>query len=439
MHLGSRKNACTLATSILLAAALALPAGASVWSGSSGNWSSDGNPGWNGTGVPNGIGAVATFSAGSLNVTNDVNPTLGTIERTGSSSGTPQVVGGTITMNQDGAGSGHATISNSSTDTGSTRLGFSSALTLVLADDLLFSNTSATTGSYSIGLSSKITGSGNVTVYNELNSASVGSVSLSGASDFTGSVLVQKGALTFTNTALGNASNVVTLGSAGNGSATLMSTGSNTNLQSDVVVASGTGGTLLLGSNHASSTATSTFGGGITLNDNLSITSVKPAGGIVAFTGNVSGVGGLTKVGSGEATLEGVNTYAGDTVVSEGTLTIVDGSELRFNIEDGGNSNGVQGTATVSFDGLFRIDISALNDTAGTWNIVDVGSLTESFGSNFGLAFVGGPSFSNDGGGLYSSSDWQFSTATGNLTLVPEPASMLLMAIGGALLYRRRA
>jgi hypothetical protein len=85
-------------------------------------------------------------------------------------------------------------------------------------------------------------------------------------------------------------------------------------------------------------------------------------------------------------------------------------------------SNGILGSGSVSLDGLFSLDSSALSATSGVWDLVDVDNLTETFGSNFGLRLLGETSaFSNAGGGVYSYSnaagDWSFSEATGQLVL----------------------
>ncbi len=47
-----------------------------------------------------------------------------------------------------------------------------------------------------------------------------------------------------------------------------------------------------------------------------------------AYSGNLSGLGSLTKVGTGTFTLAGTNTYTGFTVVSNGTLTLTSGALL---------------------------------------------------------------------------------------------------------------
>jgi autotransporter-associated beta strand protein len=141
--------------------------------------------------------------------------------------------------------------------------------------------------------------------------------------------------------------------------------------------------------------------------------------------------------GTSSLILGGVNTYIGDTTVTAGTLQLTSAGELRFRLQNGNVSNGILGSGSVSLDGLFRLDGSALSATSGVWNLVDVDNLTETFGSTFGLRLLGeDESFNDDGDGEYSYSNsagnWSFSEATGQLVLVPEPGAFALAGIGVA-------
>jgi autotransporter-associated beta strand protein len=163
-------------------------------------------------------------------------------------------------------------------------------------------------------------------------------------------------------------------------------------------------------------------------------------------TGTFSGVigqfsgrtGSVTKIGAAMLTLSGTNTYTGDTTVNAGTLALASTGELMFLVRNGNVANRILGTGAVTLDGTLRLNVSNVTDTVGTWNLVNVSTLGETFGSTFGLKLTDNTTFSNDGGGSYSSGNWSFSTATGNLTLIPEPGSAALLLGAGALLLARR-
>ena len=404
-------RAAAVAAALLLAA----PAGASTWNGAGADWSSDGDPGWNGTGVPNGVGAVANIPAGSgsgndITVTG-VSPTVGTIEQFGTGNVTRSISTGTITLNEDGAGAGHATISNIATNA-SNRLGFSSSITLTLADDLLISNTSASTGSYSIGASGKINGTGNLTIYNVSNSTSSGPISLSAANSFVGNVFIQKGSLNWTSTALGNSSNAITLGSSGDGSATMYSTGSLNSLAGGITVAGGTGGTLVIGSLHKG-----IYSGAVTLNGDLTVRAddVDTGTDYVEFSGGLSGVGGLDKIGVGRVILSAANAYAGGTTVSEGILSI------------GASSNLGGGALVIATDAVLDLDAAVAGTVQGTVDSLSLGGTPYTAPGTYGTT-ASGADYQDD----------TFFSGTGTVELVPEPATVGLLAIGGAVLRRRR-
>lgn len=178
--------------------------------------------------------------------------------------------------------------------------------------------------------------------------------------------------------------------------------------------------------------------------DDLANTSVNVlAGGAIidsnGFTFTISealldggGGGGLTKNGLGTLTLAGANTFAGNTVVNGGSLTLSSTSELRFVIGASGVNNSVGGTGGVSFNGLFKFDLSAAA-SVGTWNVVSVSTLSESFGSTFSV-----DGFTDNLDGTWSQGDFTFSELTGTLTAVPEPGTLGLALLAAASLLAVR-
>lgn len=141
---------------------------------------------------------------------------------------------------------------------------------------------------------------------------------------------------------------------------------------------------------------------------------------------------GLTKSGSGTITLNGANTYTGNTVVSAGTMILADNARLAFKVGANGVSNQVSGTGTLTLDGDFVFDLSSAAIALGnTWNIVNVGTLVETFSSTFSVV-----DFTDAGGNLWEKTSggvtYQFSEATGNLviTAVPEPSAWALAGLG---------
>ena len=413
------------------------------------NWTT----GWTGGGsvYPQLAGDVAQKTSGaSAALTQNVGApvTVGTFLVGGNSSSAWTITPTSeIILNDGGAGAAAVTV-NSSIVSG--RIVFAAG-TLTLADNLLITNTTSTAGN-AIQINSTLGGAGNITINNSSNSVTAGNVFFStGVNTFAGNVAIDKGAVTFNNKAsFGNvASNLITLGSLGGGGATLVvtsstGTGAVNAISNNIAVASGSGGTLTLGSTSVASTGGANYSGSVTLNGDLTTLSAFTGTGILIFSGALTGTGNLAVTGT-STRFQGVNTYTGNTVISASAASFASGSELRFNLANGGVTNGLSGSGTVALDGLFRLDISGVSDVTGSWNLVNVTTLTETFNpSTFGLAFVGEATFTSGNGGVtYTSGGWTFDTATGNLSLqaIPEPGTLCLLgfAAGTALtLYRRR-
>jgi autotransporter-associated beta strand protein len=197
-----------------------------------------------------------------------------------------------------------------------------------------------------------------------------------------------------------------------------------TNILPPTTALSVTGGTLDLGG--LSQQVASLDGGGSIINskpDSAAVLTLNPASGSTTFSGVIGGGAGklgLVKTGAGTQVLVGANTYSGDTTVNGGSLVLAAGGGLRFVVTNA-TSNRLTGGGSVTLDGTFSIDTSAVTSTTGTWSLVDVTNLTETFGANFGLA-----GFTRDVDGLTwtkttSGKAWTFSKTTGELTLAAVP------------------
>jgi len=67
---------------------------------------------------------------------------------------------------------------------------------------------------------------------------------------------------------------------------------------------------------------------GLNMEIKVPVSKVDTSSGNVALTGNISGVGGLAKLGGGELTLSGTNSYQGGTAINDGTVSIANDNAL---------------------------------------------------------------------------------------------------------------
>ncbi|MBN8711336.1 MAG: hypothetical protein BGO12_09685 [Verrucomicrobia bacterium 61-8] len=233
--------------------------------------------------------------------------------------------------------------------------------------------------------------------------------------------------------------------------------GNNTNTGINVGALTGSGAVVKNGNGYAKMTAANANTYSVTINDGtLSYASVSMAGagditvnsgGVLDYSsggnatyGNIiSGAGSVTKGLTGTLTLTGSNTYTGNTTVTTGTLVLADDSQTKFVIGASGVNNKITGVANLTLDGDFVFDLSGAGINLGdSWNIVDVGTLSETFGSTFSvLGFT--DNLDNTWTKINAGTTYRFSETTGVLTVVPEPSTWALLAVSGmTLLFLRQ-
>jgi autotransporter-associated beta strand protein len=163
---------------------------------------------------------------------------------------------------------------------------------------------------------------------------------------YSGGTTVSAGTLEFGRTgSLGSGD--ITLGSVGGGDASLLNYLGGWTLSNNVIVASGSGGTLTLGYTSTASFS-GIFAGNITLNDHLTLRSDASDGFAMRITGSISGGFNLTKTGAGMVRIENNNPdYIGTTTISSGTVQL--GSFA-------GSANGSLGNGDVINHGTLRLN-----------------------------------------------------------------------------------
>jgi autotransporter-associated beta strand protein len=415
-----------------------------TWIGpSDGSWNNAAN--WSPATVPNGAGVIADFrpsvaNATPMSTTQDVSggATVGTLTLAGTAAqGWTVRLSELLRMNNSGNG---AVISNVNTAAGNYQLLISGgSRPIILADNLAVTNTSGSTASNSISINVAISGTGNVTFNNVNNNINMGQILLApiGISNFVGTSTIASGAVVFSDpSAFGASTNQVILGSAGGGDATVVSTSIAFNFAHPVTVASGSGGTLVLGTISNAPATSNVFSGAILLNGDVSLINTLAGTAPARFTNTISGAGGITKIGAGTVVLSGNNTFTGATIINFGALnagsdhalgatsgiTVNSGGTLVFGL---GLTDRIKDTAPLTLNGMDSMVASvqtlgtsehgASNNTAG------IGAVTLQSSSIIDLGTVASViAFANSSGqswtGILSIYNWSGTLITGNGT-----------------------
>ncbi|CAM3019630.1 beta strand repeat-containing protein [Rariglobus hedericola] len=216
-----------------------------------------------------------------------------------------------------------------------------------------------------------------------------GTLVLGGDNTFTGAVNISAGTVRITHAnGLGGTTGATLVSS----NATLDLNGQTVGAEAVSLTGTGVGS---VGALRNSSASAASLGGNVTLTGNTSI----GATGTLKLTGVIGESGGvrtLTKIGTGELTLNGINTYTGTTTVSAGTLggigsistgaaTFATGTTL--NPGDGATTGQFSfgGNLALSNDAIFSV---SLNQSAGNgYDRVAVAGTTNITGSILSVGF----------------------------------------------------
>ncbi len=229
---------------------------------------------------------------------------------------------------------------------------------------------------------------GNMSGAGGLTKSGSGNVTLTGSNSYTGGTTVSGGTLTGATTSL--------QGNILNNAAVVFSQGTDGTYAG---VMSGTGGLTKSGTGNLTLTGANSYGGGTTVSggtltgnttslqgnilNNASVVFSQSTDG--TYAGSMSGMGVLTKNGTGNLTLTGANTYSGGTVVSGGTLTgnsaslqgnIANNAAVVFNQSvDGTYAGNMSGTGGFTKNGAGNLTLTGTNSYAGG-TVVSGGTLT---------------------------------------------------------------
>jgi autotransporter-associated beta strand protein len=323
-----------------------------------------------GTLIVNSAGALSgtvTLSGGTLRV-NGANHLAGNAVR---------LEGGTLEMKNDtGAtiGTSSLTVSGTSTlNVSNNGSGSSQVMTLPLLNVSAASNLTLTNGNSYTPTFTAISLAGDLTL-NHAITARIGSISedasaralvktgtgtleLEGASSHSGGIEVLAGILLVEHgSALG--SGVLTLGATSGTATATAQFASGLGIANDLVVRSGSGGTITIDSTSGGVT----WSGGLSLQKDLTL---DVGSSVSSYNGAISGTGAITKISGGELVLgNALNNFAGNIAVTGGTLaTSSDGA-----LGNAANNLTFSSSTTFKAGGSFATS-RTLSFTSGTGNV----------------------------------------------------------------------
>jgi fibronectin-binding autotransporter adhesin len=382
------------------------------------------NGGTGGTIAVNKSGSGVLTLSGSNTYTGGTSVSAGTLALGASVSGTP-VGTGTLTLS-DGAtlrssgagGSNGRTLQNAISLSGNITLGNAVNNGTLTFDGTGLAHGVTLTGDTTLTTASAVVIADVISGGFSLTKDGGSQLTLSGANLYSGGTFINGGTIRFSNSsALGGTGNV-TLGTSGGGAAELDWSGGTATISNNITVASVVTGTSFLGA----ATGTPNYSGTITLNGNLTLASTASG---MTLSGMITGVGGLTINSNATFTLSGANTYSGGTTINAGTLIVSSSGTLGS-----GNVSLTAGNVTLTLSGATQIASTA------TLSYVNMDIINLNYSGSdtvIGLTVDG----VSEGPGTYGAGainpDGVF-TGTGTITVVPEPTTVAMMALGAGLL-----
>jgi fibronectin-binding autotransporter adhesin len=223
-----------------------------------------------------------------------------------------------------------------------------------------------------------------------------GTLTLSGANTFNSGLTIQGGTVMLKSSAAAGGTSTITLGDSAGGAldATLISGSSTLNYANAIVLAANTTGILTLGLN--TSIGSSTFSGGVTGNNNLTLNSFGTGGTGLTLSALVNNAGTVTIMGSFTTTISGgigslvtgitINSGSGNATV--GTVTV--GSSQAW-VNNSANKLTVNGAVTGGANTLTLSGTGAgLTTLTGGLSFTDAGGLSISKSGTAGVTISGG-------------------------------------------------
>ena len=333
-------------------------------------------------------------------------------------------VGGTVSNNLSIAGVGYVDSDLLSTKAGAVRFSTTGSIlsgTVTLSGDARVGNIN---GNGAATISGQITGSAGIEFYGATNTANVThtyTLSNAGtANDYTGNTTITAADFSTVRTggraALSLGANEQIPHGAGNGIVVFSGADadhvSTLDLNGFSETLNGVSNVSAAGANIRNNAAGASV---LTIGDNDTSSSFS---GVIS---NTTGTLAITKIGTGTLNLSGANSYSGNTTVNAGTLVLADNAQLKFVTgATSGVNNTVSGAGTITIDGDFNIDTTlteAAALTSGSWTLVDVSTLVETFNPSFSILGAGWSEAGNVWSKIVGGRKYTFDEATGILTL----------------------